>query len=224
MREWQDFRTAIQSAIAAPLEADCRQLCQLMDQCLISVPDAQCLQLGGDAIALIAEVFFLKMQLYQEQTALLEAESEPELEYTEGFPVLGEDDDRWERRTMSLDLEDDEEDWGKTRKTRPRNTESSSIAAPVPPKRVLQMLKELAGDEDPAAWSKEISQWLKRKKVCTPIPVSQIQQSMRKLSPIELWLGLLLGGFPLEPPQKAEEDFYCDLSESGIWLIPASEE
>ncbi len=224
MTKLQDFHTAIQSAIAEPLEADCRQFCQLMDQCLIALPDAQCLQLGGDAITLIAEVLFLKMQLYQEQTALLEAESEPELEYTEGFPVLGEDDDRWERHTMSVDLEDDEEDWGKTRKTRSHNTDSLSIAAPVPPKRVLQMLKELAGDEDPAAWSKAIAEWLKRKKVCTPILVSQIQQSMRKLSPIELWLGLLLGGFPLEPPQNAEEDFYCDLSESGIWLIPVSDE
>ncbi|MBD1847527.1 hypothetical protein H6F89_29825 [Cyanobacteria bacterium FACHB-63] len=222
MREWQDFHAAIQSAIAAPLEADCRQLCQLMDQCLISLPDAQCLQLGGDAIALIAEVLFLKTQLYQQQAAVLEVE--PELEDSEGFPVLGEDDDRWERHTMSLDLEDDEEDWGKTRKTRSRNTDSPSIAAPVPPKRVLQMLKELAGDEDPAAWSKAIAQWLKRKKVYTPIPVSQIQQALRKLSPIELWLGLLLGGFPLEPSQNTEEDFYCDLSESGIWLIPALDE
>jgi hypothetical protein len=155
---------------------------------------------------------------------VLEEVLEPEQETSEGFPVLDNEDDRWERHTMSLNLEDDEEDWGKTKKTRPRITDSPSIAAPVPPKRVLQMLKELAGDEDPAAWSKAISQWLKRKKVCTPIPVSQIQQSIRKLSPIELWLGLLLGGFPLEPPQNTEEDFYCDLSESGIWLVPASDE
>lgn len=224
MTEWRDLHAALQSAITAPLEADCCQLCRLLDECLASLPDANCLQLGGDAISLIAEVLFLKMQLYQQQTAVLEAEAEPELEGSEGFPVLGEDDDRWERHTMSLDLEDDEEDWGKTRKTRSRNTDSASIAAPVPPKRVLQMLKELAGDEDPTAWSKAISQWLKRKKICTPIPVSQIQKSIRKLSLIELWLGLLLGGFPLEPPQNNEEDFYCDLNESGIWLIPTSDE
>jgi hypothetical protein len=86
----------------------------------------------GDAIALIAEVIFLKMQIYQQQTAVLEEVSEPEQETSEGFPVLDDDDDCWERHTMSLNLKDDEKDWGKTKKTRSRTTDSPSIAAPVP--------------------------------------------------------------------------------------------
>lgn len=234
MMHRQNLHAALQTAIATPLEADCRHLCRLMDECLTTLSDADCLQLGGDAIALIAEVLFLKMQHYQPLSMLDEASQE--LEDHGGFPVLDDDDDRWERHTMSLNLDDDEEDWETLKKPRSisetlENTQrkdSPSIAAPVPPKRVLQMLKALAGEEDPAAWSIEIAQWLKRQTSDQPISVSQLQRSMRKLSIIELWMGLLLGGFTLEqrqsqPQSTAEQQFYRDLNEADIWIIRADE-
>ena len=226
MSHWTELHDALQTAIADPLEADCTQLCRLMDDCLIAQSDADCLHFGGSAIVLIAEVLFLKMQQFQE-SAIVEEVMEP----AEGFPSLGEEDDQWERHTMSLDLDDDEEDWGKTKKPRPRSP-SGSTAALMPPKQVLKMLKELAGNDDPASWSSAISQWLKQQKRVEPIPVSILQQSiqvrdlkksMRPLSIVELWMGLLLGGFPLQQTQSSEEDFYRELSESSIWVLPVAE-
>lgn len=90
MSVWQDFHAAIQTALADPLEADCSQLCRVLDQCLAATPEADCLSIGGIAIALIAEVLFLKMREYQ-PTAVLEKDSEPEAEDYEGFPILDDD-------------------------------------------------------------------------------------------------------------------------------------
>jgi hypothetical protein len=86
------------------------------------------------------------------------------------------------------------------------------------------MLKELAGDEDPAAWSKAITQWLKQQKSLDPVPVAKLQRSIRKLTIVELWLGLLLGGFPLQQQDDVEDNFYRDLTECEIWVIPALED
>lgn len=228
MSAWQDFHAAIQVALADPHEADCSQLCRVMDQCLAATPEADCLSTGGTAIALIAEVLFLKMQEYQ-PTAVLEKDSEPEAEDYEGFPLLDDDDDRWERHTMSLDLDDDEEDWGRTKKPR-SPSRSGSNAAPVSPKKLLEMLKRLAGDEDPAAWSNAIARWLKEQPGSEPISVEQLQHSihieiaepkkaLRELSIVELWMGLLLGGFTLQQRQNSEAEFYRDFTQADIWII-----
>lgn len=230
MSEWTDLQAAIQSAIAQPLDADCTLLCRLLDHCLEAQSDADCLHLGGSAIALIAEALFLKMQEFQE---CLVVEETPEQEDFEGFPMLGDEDDRWERHTMSFDLDEDEEDWGKTKQPRTR-TKSDSIAAPVPPKKILEMLKELAGDDDPVSWSSAIAQWLNQQKLMEPIPISALHQSiriqvikpkktLRTLSIVELWMGLLLGGFPLQQTQTVEAEFYRDISESSIWVLPDSD-
>lgn len=215
MSDRQILYAALHDALTTPLDADCRSLCQLMEDTLASQQDAVCLQVGGDAISLIAEVLYLKMLAYQEI---------PELEVSlqedaSGFPVLDDDDDALERHTMSLDLESNEEEWGKPKQNRTPRAASDSIAAPVPPKRVLKMLQALAGDDNPTEWSIAIANWLKRKKINEPIPIAQIHQSMRKLSLVELWLGLLLGGFLIEERPATEETFYHDISDGLVWLI-----
>jgi hypothetical protein len=198
-----------------------------MEQCLTATPEADRLRLGGSAISLITEVLFLKMQHYQQTTVLAEM-PEPEAEDYEGFPILDQDDDRWERHTMSLDLDDDEEDWGRTKKPRSRS-KSGSTAAPVSPKKLLEMLKQLAGDEDPAAWSSAIARWLKEQPRSEPISIEQLQRSiyieiaepgeaLRELSIVELWMGLLLGGFTLQQRQNPEAEFYRDFTQADIWI------
>ncbi len=214
MDERQRLHAALQEALAAPVEADCRLLGQLLEDAIASQPDAVCLQIGGDAIALIAEVLYLKMMAYQEVN-----KTDVPDEIDSGFPVLDDDDHAYERHTMSLDLESDEEEWGKPKKVASRRAPNDSVAAPVPPKHVLKMLQDLAGDEDPTGWSVAISAWLKRKKINEPIPIAQIHQSMRKLSIVELWLGLLLGGFVIEEKPNTDETFYHDISDGAVWLI-----
>ncbi|MCU0549561.1 MAG: hypothetical protein MUC48_09465 [Leptolyngbya sp. Prado105] len=233
MSEWQDFHDRVQSAVVEPLKADCKQLCRVMEQCLAVTPEEDRLRVGGSAIALIAEVLFLKMQEHQ-QTIVLEEDSEPELEDYEGFPILDEEDDHWERHTMSLDLDSDEEDWEKTKKPKSRS-KSGSTAAPVSQQKILDMLKKLAGDEDPTAWSGAIAQWLKEQPRFRPVPVEQLQhaiyievaepeKALRELSIVELWMGLLLGGFTLEQRQDPEAEFYRDLTKADIWIIEIPEQ
>jgi len=229
MSGWQDFHAAVQVALADPLEADCSQLCRVMDQCLSAMSEADCLSIGGTAIALIAEVLFLKMQGCQ-QTAVLEKDSELEAEDYEGFPILDQDDDLWERHTMSLDLDEDEEDWGRIRTPRSRS-KSGSTAAAIPPKQISKWLRDLAGDDDPGVWSTAIAEWLNQQTGAEPIPVSMLQKSIllqvlepeksvRPLSIVELWMGLLLGKFTLLQTQSSEDEFYRELSDSSIMLIP----
>ena len=75
-----------------PLEANCRELCRLMDHCFEATPEEDWLQFGGTAISLLDEVLLLKMKQNQ-QIAAFEETSEPEAE-NEGFPMLDDDDDR----------------------------------------------------------------------------------------------------------------------------------
>lgn len=238
MSNWTDLHAAIQIAIAEPLEADCTQLCQLMDQSLVcpltdrrkSMSDADLLRVGGSAIALISEVIFLRMQNLQELPVI---EETLEQEDFEGFPMLGDEDDQWERHTMSVDLDEDEEDWGKTKSPRSRS-KPGSTAATIPPKHLSKWLKDLAGDDDPKAWSTAISQWVDKQKSADPISLAELQKSiriqvlepkksLRKLSIVELWMGLLLGKFTLVQSECTEEEFYREFSDSSIMLIPDAE-
>ncbi|MBW4444911.1 MAG: hypothetical protein KME10_27725 [Plectolyngbya sp. WJT66-NPBG17] len=68
-----------------------------------------------------------------------------------------------------------------------------------------------------------MNQWLKRQKNYNPIPVSELQRSLRKSLIVELGMGLLLGRFTLQH-ENIEENFYRDLTEAGIWLVPASKD
>jgi hypothetical protein len=95
---------------------------------------------------------------------------------------------------------------------------SESVAAPVEKENVLAMLKEvtcvedvhkLAGDEDVGRWLGAIGLYLAQTK--DEITLAKLQRGL-KMPMVEVWLGLLLGGFPLE--QRG--DFY---SSHDIWVI-----
>ncbi|WNZ27869.1 hypothetical protein HJG54_34155 [Leptolyngbya sp. NK1-12] len=95
---------------------------------------------------------------------------------------------------------------------RPRPTKDSSLAAPVPLETMLAMvdqfeqtqltqaqLADLAGEERPQQWQTQIAQILAQYRQAGRLHVTfkQLQQQTN-LAPVELWLGLLLSGYPLE--------------------------
>jgi hypothetical protein len=94
---------------------------------------------------------------------------------------------------------------------------SDSIAAPVEKENVLAMLEiqtvedvhELAGDEDVQKWQTAIAQYLVNIK--GEISLIKLQNGL-KMPMVEVWLGLLLGGFQLE--QRG--DFY---NSQNIWVM-----
>ncbi|WP_243713852.1 hypothetical protein [Nostoc sp. 106C] len=93
-----------------------------------------------------------------------------------------------------------------------------SVVAPVEKEKVLEMLEEvrsiedvhkLAGDEDVHKWQTAIAHYLAN--IQDEISLPQLQHAL-KMPMVEVWLGLLLGGFTLE--QRG--DFY---NKSDIWVM-----
>ncbi|MFN6562430.1 MAG: hypothetical protein RMY28_021925 [Nostoc sp. ChiSLP01] len=98
---------------------------------------------------------------------------------------------------------------------------NDSVAAPVDKANVLAMLQEvttledvrnLASDEDVQKWQSAIAQYLAQVK--DEIALTKLQHQL-KMPMVEVWLGLLLGGFKLE--QRG--DFY---NSQNIWVIGSS--
>ncbi|AFZ28227.1 hypothetical protein Cylst_6436 (plasmid) [Cylindrospermum stagnale PCC 7417] len=102
------------------------------------------------------------------------------------------------------------------------SSKGDSVAAPVEKGQVLAMLEqitcvedvhELAGDEDVEGWQRAIANYLTR----TPGEISLTRlQSVLQMPLVEVWLGLLLGGFTLE--QRG--DFY---ESQDVWIIAGRE-
>ncbi|HEY9801542.1 MAG TPA: hypothetical protein V6D25_14395 [Leptolyngbyaceae cyanobacterium] len=133
------------------------------------------------------------------------------------------------RTTMQLDLDDLIEN-PPAQTFRPHGphqfshpvTSGDSVAAPVQKENVLAMLEiqtvedvhRLAGDEDVDKWRSAIAQYLVQVK--DEIALPKLQRKL-KMPMVEVWLGLLLGGFSLE--QRGE--FY---ENDNIWVRGDSSE
>lgn len=96
-------------------------------------------------------------------------------------------------------------------------TSTNSVAAPVQKENIFAMLESvktvedvhrLAGDENVEKWLSAIANYLINIK--DEISLTQLQQGL-KMPMVEVWLGLLLGGFTLE--QRG--DFY---NSRNIWV------
>jgi hypothetical protein len=128
------------------------------------------------------------------------------------------------RTTMRLDLEDLKEP-AVSQTFRPHgshnypthNQADNSVAAVVEKAKVLQMLQEvesledirnLAGNEDVEQWRRAISCYLAQSH--TRVRLNELQRALN-MPMVEVWLGLLLGGFILE--QRG--DFY---ESQDIWV------
>ncbi|WP_138506951.1 hypothetical protein [Nostoc sp. PA-18-2419] len=127
------------------------------------------------------------------------------------------------RTTMHLELDDLIEEppvqtfraHGPHQFTHP-TTSSDSVVASVEKENVLAMLDiqtlvdvhRLAGDEDVQKWQSAISLYLAQVK--DEISLAQLQRGL-KMPIVEVWLGLLLGGFQLE--QRG--DFY---NSRNVWV------
>ena len=128
------------------------------------------------------------------------------------------------RTTMRLDLEDLKEP-AVSQTFRPHGSHNyptginadNSVAAVIEKAKVLQMLQEvesledirnLAGNEDVEQWRRAISCYLAQ--INTTIRLNELQRALN-MPMVEVWLGLLLGGFTLE--QRG--DFY---ESQDIWV------
>jgi hypothetical protein len=130
------------------------------------------------------------------------------------------------QRTMYLDLSD--LITSKTKATRKAPTDS--VANPVEKKQVLKMLEQMedekvtkqqalsvAHDENVSAWIEAIAQWWQQNSaqgVWFSELSAALKQSSPPMSPIKVFLALLLGSYQLQQPNG----FYSD-----IWITPPDE-
>jgi hypothetical protein len=204
---WQELK----AAVATPQAADLKRLCELLDWAIARLPESQQLAVAGEAIVQIAQVHTLRFD------SLIEGweETDPLLE--EALPVLSlETIESWIRQSMSVDLDAFVEQPKSSRNREKLDcSPTDSVLAIVEPEVILQMVEEmeahseseqiirqLAGEEDPARWSAAIVQWMRT----NPSHSIQMTDLLRELGMpwVEIWLGLLLGEFELEP----RGDFY----------------
>ena len=210
----REFMLALKAAIVEPENVSLAQFWQRTEQLLQHLPDLDQLRIGGTVMTLLAEIHAAKADRF-----LMDWEER----HNDEGPVMEEDLlAGLVQRTMYLDLSDLINPKVKTSK---RKTPTDSIAKPVEKQQVLKMLEQMedeetskqkalsvAHDENVSAWIETIAQWLNQ----AAIPsqgiwfselAAALRQSAARMSPIKIFLALLLGGYQLHQPG----DFYSDI-------------
>lgn len=212
----EQLKLALWEALqAAPLQLESYnplQLCDLLLQILPNLPVHLQLQMAEQGYEQIVDTFFLKAKYLiaeweQNHRSLPDkveevANSKP--------PVLNlEDLDAWVRQTMSVNFEDFLAKPATKRQRAKKPKADDSIAGEVSKEAALElaarleaqqdpaeMVKKLAGEEDPLAWAETIANWLRRYAPDQPVTLNELCQGL-ELPFVTIWLGLLLGGFDL---------------------------
>lgn len=202
---WETLR----SAQMVPEQVDFEGLLAEVEEAILQVPESEQLKLAGEAFLQMAEVYAARSVTWMEEWE--QASRDPMVE--RGFF------DDLVRQTMTVDLSELMEP-APPRKQRSRsgNRQEGSIVAEVEKEVVLAMVEQMeaakkevlaiAYEEDVSAWIKAINGWLQTATV-DQVSFTQLCQIL-KMPPIEVWLGVLLGGFELE----SQGEFYSGL----LWI------
>lgn len=213
---WDQLRLAQQ----APEAINLAQMLDAVEATAAQLPEAQRLRFAGDALLQIAELCAARAGALMTQWE--ETHRDPIIDHGFFADVV--------RQTMAVDLSDLMEP---ARRRKPRTKriklieiQAGSIVAPVDKTAVLALVEQLeieaeiqkqqgsaiASDEDVTRWISEIAQWLQ----AVPEDLVSFAQLCHGLQMpwVEVWMGLLWGGFELE--QVGE--FY----QSAIWVKRSS--
>jgi len=220
---------SLRAAQIMPEQANVAELLGQMDAAIAQAPEPEQLQVAGEALLRVAELCAVRAEVLI--TEWEEAYRDPVVESGFFADVV--------RQTMSVDLSELMEPAPPHKRRAKQGTDENlragSIAAPLDKDVILEWLEQcevdvekeeerpaevdlvwaIAHEESVAEWSQVISQRLHQHRE----PRISLQHLYRGLgmSWVNLWLGLLLGGFELEQPGE----FY----ESEVWIkAPASQE
>lgn len=188
---------------------DLRLLWNTLEQELIALPNSDQLRLAGLVVAELAEI-------YQAKAAQIFDDWEEGYNTDGPIPTDGLLEGIRVRQSQHVDV-------STLVRSRRRQIEKAavyqpdSVAQPTDKATILAIADQVeaarplavAHVEDVSAWVKAISFYL-RQQSATAIPLTQLQQAL-DLSIVEIWLGLLLGGYQLE--QRGE--FYA---QHGVWI------
>ena len=213
-----DLWGELEDATAKPQSASLSQLCRLLDQAIADLPEQQQLQVAGSAIAQIAQIHSLRAGNFLD-------ENDP---VAGCLPMVDQATIAvWVRQSMTVNLDAFVEKPTSKRQRKPNPTDS--VVSEVDPTALLaladqleaersaqqdprKMLEDLAGVEDVGRWQQAIASYLD--KVESRVCLVDLQKAL-EMPMVEVWLGLLLGGFSL----KQEGEFY---DPRDVWIIPAN--
>lgn len=210
----------LQRAQQMPEAIDVTGMLDAVEATAAQLPETQRLWFAGDALLQIAELYAARAGVLM--TEWDESARDPIVERGFFADVV--------RQTMAVDLSDLMEPTPpRQRRTKLTGKPEGSIAAPVEKAAVLAMVDQLeaedeaaqkqsvlaiAHSEDVTQWAAAIAHWMQSAST-SQVAFAQLCQSSG-LSRIEVWLGVLFGGFELQ--QSGE--FYSD----AFWIRQASSE
>jgi len=210
---WQELN----DALTTPQLANWKRLCELLDWVIDQLPADRQLEMAGRAIAQMAEIYVLRFDV------LMGSWEEVNTASDEVLPVLDlEELEAWVRQSMSVDLDTlIEQPMSSRNRERQTVNPTDSVLGIVPADAILQMvelieeeqsqmIRQLAGEEDPTRWSAAIAHWLKAHAAEKSVRLVDFYQEL-EIPLVEVWIGLLLGGFELE-----QQGQFYELS--GIWV------
>ena len=209
----------LQLAWQIPEAIDVAQMLDAVEATAAQLPEAEQLRFAGDALLQIAELCAARAGVLMTQWE--DSYRDPIVERGFFADVV--------RQTMAVNLSD----LMKLARPRQRRTKSTcklegSIVAPVDKAAVLAMVDQLAAEdeaaqkqtvlaiahsEDVIQWAATITQWLQVTST-NQVHFIDLCQSLG-LSRVEVWLGVLFGGFELQQ----EGEFYSD----ALWVKWASD-
>ncbi|MDX2231015.1 MAG: hypothetical protein NW220_15350 [Leptolyngbyaceae cyanobacterium bins.349] len=207
----QTLRTAIAQAIALPSSANLLKLLHDFDEVLPRLPHRVQLQIGGELLAQLIDIHISRVNLFLEEWELRHTPpclEEPILTFDMLQSVL--------RQSMTLNLDELLD----LTSPLPNGTADDSLVAMIDPQNLLQFLEkidqeqtqrmpfDIAHDENIAAWTDLIRQWLNQQ-LQSAVSFRELQRSLQR-PPVEIWLALLLGDFVIEH----QGEFY----QGEIWI------
>jgi hypothetical protein len=219
---WQSLKTATQF----PETADVRSLCTALEQTITEQPLAEQLAVAGDVLMQLSEVYAARAELMFSRWERRHNPQEPVVDL-EGCVDLFV-------QSLSLDVTDLFEEpeplqYPANRKKKTLSQEGSVVGEvdkevllnwvdqmeqeqPLNELQMAEQIRELAHGESVEEWVRTIAQYLQH--LHSNIRLPDLQQAL-KMSIVELWIGLLLGGYSLE--QQGE--FY---NSQTLWITGAN--
>ncbi|GAB4440148.1 MAG: hypothetical protein D6742_06620 [Cyanobacteria bacterium J069] len=210
-----EFKMAVEQAIAHPETADLKQLWHYAEQQFARLEREEQLRAAGEAIAQLSEIHFSRAEW------MLNAWEQRWSDRLATEPVLTEDMlSSFLRQTMSLGLEEMLENFLQTRS---RLEPEDSVVGEVEKEALLDWLDQeehekalaVAHDEHVSEWVQLIQTWLEAhgRKTRFSELVCGLQQQDPRMTLVAIWLGLLLGGFTLQPAEQFyDTHFFISLS------------
>jgi hypothetical protein len=215
-----EFRLAVEQAIAHPETANLEQIWHYAEQQIARLEREEKLRVAGEAIAQLCEVHASRAEW------LLNSWEQRWSDRLDTEPVLTDEMlSSFLRQTMSLGLDEMLENFLQTRSRNAGDASGHSTVEEIEKDKLLNWLDQeeehqkaiaVAHEENVSIWAGLIRDWLNTHGQSSRFSdlARGLQQQHPDMTWVAIWLGLLLGGFVLQPGEQFyDEQFRVRLAD-----------